>query len=72
MNDLFDGVTDLAKPINRRRDDSKAHQTKYRALYTAANAVVLHIGMDGEINSEHPAVCELMNALHDIDGGIPR
>lgn len=43
---------------------------KFRALYDAVNAMMLPLGANGEITTHHPAVNAVMNALHDIDGGV--
>jgi hypothetical protein len=39
-------------------------------LYQAINKLVCQIGCDGSIDSRHALVTEVMDALHDLDGGI--
>lgn len=43
--------------------------TRLRALYDATNKMMAHLGADGEIDTDHPAVDAVMHALHKIDGG---
>ncbi len=38
-------------------------------LYQAINKLVCQIGCDGSIDSDHALVTEVMDALHDLDGG---
>jgi len=38
-------------------------------LYHAVNTMMATLGANGEITSEHESVIDVMNALHDIDGG---
>lgn len=38
-------------------------------LYQAINKLVCQIGYEGRIDSDHAFVAEVMDALHDLDGG---
>lgn len=42
----------------------------WKAVYSAANKVVIAVGYSGSIESDHPAIMELMCALADIDDGV--
>lgn len=44
---------------------------KFDALYAASNALMVEIGMDGEVDTSNPKIVSVMDALHEIDGGIP-
>ena len=43
----------------------------YKKLYTAVNDLMVKVGMDGEIeiNTMDDFVCNIMDALFEIDGG---
>lgn len=40
-------------------------------LYTAINKLMAELGAKGEITAQHPLVSDVMNVLHEIDGGVP-
>jgi len=42
---------------------------KYKALYLTVNALMVRLGSDGEYHPDLKEVNNVMNALHDIDGG---
>jgi len=44
---------------------------KFDTLYAAANALMVEIGMDGEVDTGNPKIVAVMDALHDIDDGNP-
>lgn len=46
------------------------HRGLGAALYNAVNVMMAHLGADGEIDTRHRAVTAVMDALHDIDGGV--
>jgi len=39
-------------------------------LYHAVNRMMAELGMKGQINTRHHLVDDVMDALHDIDGGV--
>ena len=47
-------------------------ENKYKKLYSLVNNLMAKVGCDGEIeiNTESTIVCEMMDALFDIDGGL--
>lgn len=57
--------------------DGAGHQSavellgKFDNLYAAANALMVEIGMDGEVDTGNPKITAVMDALHNIDGGSP-
>ena len=44
---------------------------KFDTLYAAANALMVEIGMDGEVDTGNPKIVAVMDALYEIDGGTP-
>lgn len=44
--------------------------TKFQCLYIAINEMLSALGAEGEIDSDHPKVSAVMNALYDIDEGF--
>lgn len=45
-------------------------QGDYGKLYHAVNLMMAELGAEGEINTRHTKVDQVMDALHDIDGGV--
>ncbi len=45
---------------------------KYFKLYHAVNLMIMELGATGEIYAQHELVENVMDALHDIDGGVYR
>lgn len=43
---------------------------KWKALYKAANDVIIIVGMTGSIDSRHHAFDALARATDEIDGGL--
>lgn len=46
--------------------------TKEQELYLAVKKMMVFLGMNGSIDTCHPTVEAVMNALYDIDGGTPK
>lgn len=44
--------------------------TTIKRLYEAANSLVTHVGAEGEVDSRHQTVLDLMAVLRDMDGGV--
>ena len=42
---------------------------EWRALYNTINLMMCELGAKGKINTRHPTVSAVMDALHDIDDG---
>lgn len=42
----------------------------WEEVYEAANEVVIAVGYSGSIESDHPAVMNLMQALIGVDDGV--
>lgn len=60
-----------ALPVAAEKDTQwEAVPEKWLLLYACLNQLAAHIGMCGDIDSKHPVIDDLMNALHDIDDGI--
>lgn len=51
---------------------NQSSEDKYKKLYTLVNNLMAKVGCDGEIeiNAESEIVCNMMDALFDIDGGL--
>lgn len=45
-------------------------QDKLKQLYIAVNEMMAVIGAEGEIDSRHNYVDNVMDALHDLDDGV--
>ena len=48
----------------------KRREQIFKSIYLAANKMLARLGADGQVNTETPEVCDLMNALYDIDNGV--
>lgn len=44
-------------------------EKKYKQLYDAANSVVCHVGAEGDIDSRHDLLLNLLFVLKDHDDG---
>lgn len=51
-------------------DDHWGNPEKWKAVYIAANKVMMQVGYEGQIDTDHPASDELMHALSEVDGGV--
>ncbi len=53
------------------RKELKMNKIAYKKLYTAANTLMADVGLHGEIeiNTMDDRVCNIMDALFEIDGG---
>lgn len=49
----------------------RAENERLRRVYAAANVVVAVLGCHGKICARDDRVSALMDALHDVDGGLP-
>ena len=62
-----DRIAELARENERLR----AENERLMRVYGAANVVVAVLGCHGEIYARDDRVSALMDALHDVDGGVP-
>lgn len=70
-NAIFEQVAaPTASPCGTCHHACDCREQKFHALYDSVNAMMLPLGAQGEITTRHPAVDAVMNALHDIDGGV--
>lgn len=58
-----DRIQELGRVAKAQRGEIEG----LRAVRVALDRLVAHIGMDGEIDANHPAVHEALNALNAID-----
>lgn len=80
MNDqaelLFDDkrfVKCLQKSLNiieAKNKKNKRQLTKYKILYHRINNMLADLTSQGGISAQDPLVETVMDALHDIDGGV--
>lgn len=50
--------------------DQTAISDKYKSLYHAVNDMMAKLGASGNITTRADEVSQVMDALHDIDGGV--
>jgi len=60
-------ASDRIQELGRFTKAQRGEIEGLRAVRVALDRLVAHIGMDGEIDANHPAVHEALNALNAID-----
>ena len=68
MSKISNLYNDLS-PARELTSNSPLTQKKFLALYGAVNKMLAVLGAEGEITPRHETVTDVMDALHDIDGG---
>ena len=61
-----DEITDLLIEVDRLQSELKP----LRKIYNAVNLMLNELGAYGEITTMHDTVSDLMDELHDFDGGV--
>lgn len=56
-------------PLEDKTSASDGKLEKFKALYIAANELMMKIGIDGQISIRDPRCNRLMDALAGLDGG---
>jgi hypothetical protein len=71
LQELIDGlVEDLFIPKLKATERKLAEAEKYKGLYNPINEMMAPLGAHGMIYAKDDRVTAVMDALHDIDGGV--
>ena len=65
-NECRDDRGDLLTEVDRLQSELKP----LRKIYNAVNLMLNELGAYGEITTMHDTVSDLMDELHDFDGGV--
>lgn len=56
--------------IARRYRMNEAEKQKINTFYKSVNEMMAHLNAEGEIDTESSLVCDVMDALYEIDEGV--